>query len=62
MTVTADTIAQALVAEARKCGIDPLRVFEADCRFVRMKVARRVPGWARALKVPEVLKAPEVAA
>lgn len=51
MTVSADQIAQELVKEARRVGVDPVRVFEPDMQFVRVKVARRMPAWARILQL-----------
>lgn len=51
MTIKAEQVARALVAEARKAGVDPLRVFEPDNRFVRVRVARSRPGWSRVLGV-----------
>lgn len=55
MTVTADQVARELVSEARKAGVDPVRVFEPDMLFVRAKVARMRPQWCRMLKLPEVV-------
>lgn len=51
MTVSADQIAQELVKEARRVGVDPVRVFEPDMQFVRVKVARKMPSWARILQL-----------
>lgn len=55
MTVTADQVARALVIEARKAGVDPVRVFEPELLFVRAKVARNRPQWGSMLKLPEVV-------
>lgn len=56
MTVTAEQVARELVVEARKAGVDPVRVFEPEMVFVRAKVARRqplavLPVWCRVLGV-----------
>ncbi|WP_312814417.1 hypothetical protein [Brevundimonas sp.] len=51
MTVLADQVARALVIEARKAGVDPVRVFEPELRFVRAKVARVQPTWGGMLRL-----------
>lgn len=55
MTVTADQVARELVIEARKAGVDPVRVFEPELMFVRAKVARSRPSWCGVLKLPETV-------
>ncbi|GEM_PF-3029112 len=56
MMPTAEQVAQALVVEARRAGVDPEKVFEQEMLFVRAKVVRAQPPgiqpvWARSLRV-----------